>query len=363
MTGLSLLLQGVLACVLCAIAALSLQLIVLGYFRLFRERPRVRLPLLPDEALPRVLVQLPVCDEGPLAVRVAAAAARLDWPADKLEIQVLDDGRRGDPAELVRNVAAVVPQGVNLKVLRRNDRSGFKAGNLAFGLTQSDAPYVAIFDADFVPPTDFLRRMVPALVADSGLSYVQARWGHANRTKNWLTRAQGVLLDAHFAVEQEGRFRAGLPMSFNGTAGVVTFDTRGHGRSGGLSTLGDKEINDLDVAVRYARELGYQRVATVGFSMGGSVVLRHAALCGGVDAVTSVSGPGRWFYRGTVAMRRVHLAAERRLGRTFSKYVLNTRISPDGWRLRVSSPKTVGRSRQAQGWIAFRRKSMPDSPR
>ena len=118
---------------------------------------------------------------------------------------------------------------------------------------------------------------------------------------------------------------------FNAAAGVVTFDTRGHGRSGGLSTLGDKEINDLDVAVRYARELGYQRVATVGFSMGGSVVLRHAALCGGVDAVISVSGPGRWFYRGTVAMRRVHLAAERRLGRTFSKYVLNTRISPDGW--------------------------------
>jgi pimeloyl-ACP methyl ester carboxylesterase len=118
---------------------------------------------------------------------------------------------------------------------------------------------------------------------------------------------------------------------FNGHAGVVTFDFRGHGRSGGMSTLGDKEIDDVDVAVRYARELGYQRVATIGFSMGGSVVLRHAALHGGVDAVISVSGPGRWFYRGTVAMRRVHLAAEKRLGRTFTKYVLNTRISPDGW--------------------------------
>jgi pimeloyl-ACP methyl ester carboxylesterase len=118
---------------------------------------------------------------------------------------------------------------------------------------------------------------------------------------------------------------------FNGTAGVVTFDFRGHGRSGGLSTLGDKEVEDLDVAVRYARELGYQRVATVGFSMGGSVVLRHAALCGGTDAVVSVSSPGRWYYRGTLAMRRVHLAAERRLGRAFSKRVLNTRISPDGW--------------------------------
>jgi pimeloyl-ACP methyl ester carboxylesterase len=122
-----------------------------------------------------------------------------------------------------------------------------------------------------------------------------------------------------------------LVRRFNQHAGVVTFDFRGHGRSGGLSTLGDKEIDDVDVAVRYARELGYQRVVTIGFSMGGSVVLRHAALRGGVDAVISVSGPGRWFYRGTVAMRRVHLAAERRLGRAFTKYVLNTRISPDGW--------------------------------
>jgi pimeloyl-ACP methyl ester carboxylesterase len=122
-----------------------------------------------------------------------------------------------------------------------------------------------------------------------------------------------------------------LVKRFNQTAGVVTFDTRGHGRSGGLSTLGDKEIDDLDVAVRYARELGYRRVATIGFSMGGSVVLRHAALRRGVDAVVSVSGPGRWFYRGTVAMRRVHLAAERRLGRAFTRRVLNTRVSPEGW--------------------------------
>ena len=115
-----------------------------------------------------------------------------------------------------------------------------------------------------------------------------------------------------------------LVQGFNRTAGVVTFDFRGHGRSGGLSTLGDKEIHDLDVAVRYARELGYRRVALVGFSMGASVALRQAALLGGADAVVSVSGPGRWYYRGTVAMRRVHLAAEKRLGRAFAKRVLNT---------------------------------------
>jgi pimeloyl-ACP methyl ester carboxylesterase len=136
-----------------------------------------------------------------------------------------------------------------------------------------------------------------------------------------------------------------LVRRFNHSAGVVTFDFRGHGRSGGLSTLGDKEIDDLDVAVRYARELGYQRVATVGFSMGGSVVLRHAALRGGTDAVISVSSPGRWYYRGTVAMRRVHLAAERRLGRAFSKRVLNTRISPAGWPVPDPMPPAEAASR------------------
>lgn len=248
MTGLSLILQCMLAGVLCVIAVLSLQLVVLGYLRLFRAAPRVRTPLLPDEALPRVLVQLPVCDEGPLAVRVAAAAARMDWPLDKLEIQVLDDGRAGDPQVLVDAIMSVVPQGVNLKVMRRGERSGFKAGNLAFGLKHCDAPYVAIFDADFVPPTDFLRRMVPALVANSGLAYVQARWGHANRTRNWLTRAQGMLLDAHFAVEQEARFRAGLPMSFNGTAGVWSRAAIDHG--GGWT--GDTLTEDLDLSMRCA---------------------------------------------------------------------------------------------------------------
>jgi len=118
---------------------------------------------------------------------------------------------------------------------------------------------------------------------------------------------------------------------FNLAAGVVTFDFRGHGRSGGVSTVGDLEINDLDVAVHYARELGYQRIATVGFSMGGSVVLRQAGLRGGVDAVVSVSGPGRWYYRGTVPMRRVHFAIENRVGRLFVRHFLRTRIASRGW--------------------------------
>lgn len=117
----------------------------------------------------------------------------------------------------------------------------------------------------------------------------------------------------------------------NRAGGVVAFDFRGHGRSGGVSTLGDREISDMAVAVAYARELGYARVATVGFSMGASIVLRHAALLGGVDAVVSVSGPGRWYYRGTKAMRRVHWAVEHKAGRAVSRHFLKTRISNGRW--------------------------------
>jgi pimeloyl-ACP methyl ester carboxylesterase len=117
----------------------------------------------------------------------------------------------------------------------------------------------------------------------------------------------------------------------NRFGGVVCFDFRGHGRSGGTSTVGDLEINDLEVAVGYARELGYARVATVGFSMGASIALRHAGLIGGVDAVVAVSSPGRWYYRGTKPMRRVHLAIEHRLGRMMLARYWDTRIGGGRW--------------------------------
>jgi cellulose synthase/poly-beta-1,6-N-acetylglucosamine synthase-like glycosyltransferase len=248
MSGLSLILQSALACVLVLLALLSAQLGALTLLRFFRPPRAVRFPLLPEEALPRVLVQLPVCDEGDLALRVAAAASRLDWPRDRLEIQLLDDGPTYKHESLSQSVMDAVPEGVSLGVLHRGERLGFKAGNLAFGLKHSNAPYVAIFDADFVPPPDFLRRTVPALVADTKLCFVQARWGHANRFANWLTRAQGFLLDSHFAVEQEARFRAGLPISFNGTAGV--WNRAAIDSCGGWT--GDTLTEDLDLSVRCA---------------------------------------------------------------------------------------------------------------
>ena len=125
------------------------------------------------------------------------------------------------------------------------------------------------------------------------------------------------------------------------TCGVLAYDARGHGRSSGLSTLGDREVLDVDAAVATARALGYSAVVTCGWSMGGATVLRHAALRGKVaaghrltaapDAVVSVSATSRWFVRDTRPMRLVHLAIETRLGRQVARHRLGTRVSPDGW--------------------------------
>ncbi|GAA4787021.1 alpha/beta fold hydrolase [Streptomyces ziwulingensis] len=112
---------------------------------------------------------------------------------------------------------------------------------------------------------------------------------------------------------------------------VVTFSFRGHGASGGRSTVGDREVLDLAAAVAWARDLGHARVATVGFSMGGSVVLRHAALHRGVDAVVSVSSPARWYYRGTAPMRRLHWLVTRPEGRVVGRYGFRTRIHHRDW--------------------------------
>ncbi len=242
-------LQSALACVLILLALLSVQLAALGLMRLYLPAPRVEFPRLPDEALPRVLVQLPVCDEGALAVRVAAAAARLDWPKRQARNPgsrrwTLRKSRSTGQRRKERRAGRRKP----LDILHRGERTGFKAGNLAFGLVHCDAPFVAIFDADFVPPPDFLRRTVPALVADPGLAFVQARWGHANREHNWLTLCPRPAARRHFAVEQEARFRAGLPISFNGTAGIWRRDAIDYG--GGWT--GDTLTEDLDLSMRCA---------------------------------------------------------------------------------------------------------------
>lgn len=195
---------------------------------------------------PEVLVQLPMYNEAWVARRVIEAAGRLDYPRDRLTIQVLDDSTDGTRAEVDAARSDLARQGVRVEVVRRAERAGFKAGALAHGSRASTAPLIAIFDADFLPPPDFLRQAVPPLLADAELGLVQARWGHLNRDARMLTRAQAVFLDGHFAVEHAARDRLGHPFNFNGTAGV--WRRAAIEDAGGWE--GDTLTEDLDLSYR-----------------------------------------------------------------------------------------------------------------
>src|SRR5207253_21949 len=168
---------------------------------------------------PPVTVQLPLYNERYVARRLLQAAANLDYPSDKLEIQVLDDSTddtKGIVAEMVQRLQAL---GVDIVHMLRVERTGFKAGALAAGLEKARGEFVAIFDADFVPPSDFLRRTIPYF-AESRVGVVQTRWGHLNQDFSLLTRAQSLGIDGHFGVEQTARCGGHLLLNFNGTAGI-----------------------------------------------------------------------------------------------------------------------------------------------
>jgi hypothetical protein len=206
-----------------------------------RARRQVPPPPPPPAAWPRVLVQLPTYEEGFVGARAIAAASALRYPAERREIQLLDDSRSEAWREL-----ALVAQRHGVVVLHRDDRAGFKAGALAHGLRHSTAELVAIFDADFVPPPEFLERAVSVLAAEPSVGLVQARWGHLNRDASWLTRAQALLLDAHFTVEHAARAAQGHAFNFNGTAGV--WRRQAIDDAGGWSA--DTLTEDLDLSYR-----------------------------------------------------------------------------------------------------------------
>ncbi len=168
---------------------------------------------------PMVTVQLPIFNERYVSERLIDAVAALDYEAGRLEIQVLDDST-DDTAEVIRaSVEAHRRRGVDIVHLHRKDRSGYKAGALEAGQKVAKGELLAVFDADFVPPSDFLRRTVPHF-RDPGIGMVQARWGHLNRNDSLLTRVQAILLDGHFVVEHAARHGSGCLFNFNGTAGV-----------------------------------------------------------------------------------------------------------------------------------------------
>jgi cellulose synthase/poly-beta-1,6-N-acetylglucosamine synthase-like glycosyltransferase len=169
--------------------------------------------------LPSVTVQLPIYNEVHTIERLLAAVTALDYPSDRLEVQVLDDSDDATVELAAQLVAQYRACGFNVVHLHRDRREGFKAGALAAGLAQAQGEFIAIFDADFVPPPDFLRRTLPTF-ADPRVGCVEARWGHLNPDYSLLTQAQAVLLDAHFVVEQPARQASGAFISFNGSGGI-----------------------------------------------------------------------------------------------------------------------------------------------
>ncbi len=194
----------------------SLQAFVFSILSLRRSPEAV--PPMP-ETWPTVTVQLPVFNEMHVACRLVDAVAALDYPRQRLHIQVLDDSTDETTALLAATVRRLQARGVRIEHRHRAERSGFKAGALAAALPDA-GEFIAIFDADFVPPADFLHRTMPYLVADPTVGFLQARWDHLNADYSALTRAQAMALDGHFVVEQHARQRLGAFIGFNGTAGV-----------------------------------------------------------------------------------------------------------------------------------------------
>jgi cellulose synthase/poly-beta-1,6-N-acetylglucosamine synthase-like glycosyltransferase len=233
------------------VLCLAVQFAIAGYF-LYLIYWLAALPPAADDLpipasdLPRVLVQIPVYNEPLVVERALSAAAALDWPADRLTIQLLDDSTDITSDIAVHATARLRRDGKDVIHVRRADRSGFKAGALAAGMALCDAPYVAVFDADFVPAADWLRRAMAAMLANPDAAFVQTRieWGNGGR--NWLTRAQRLMQDAHFAVEQDVRARRGVPFQFNGTGGI--WRRAAVEEAGGWSH--DTLSEDLDLVLR-----------------------------------------------------------------------------------------------------------------
>ncbi|GAB4476681.1 MAG: glycosyltransferase family 2 protein [Anaerolineae bacterium] len=202
-----------------AVVGLNALILSLIYLAHRREQPDPPPPL-EDGSWPPVLVQLPIYNERHVVQRLIRAAALLDYPRDRLMVQLLDDSTDDTTVIAAAAVDEARAAGLRIEHIRRGERTGFKAGALAAGLARSDAPLIAIFDADFVPPPDFLKRLVPYFMADERLGMIQARWAHLNEGCSLLTRAQALALDSHFAIEQTARHRSGLFMNFSGTAGI-----------------------------------------------------------------------------------------------------------------------------------------------
>ena len=185
----------------------------------YRHRRRGFKPAGRFEQVPRVTIQLPMYNERYVAERIIEATCRIDWPVDRMQIQVLDDSTDETVRIVDASVARARAEGFDIEVVRRSDRTGFKAGALENGTKTATGDFLLIFDADFVPNPRVLREAMD-FFTDPAICAVQTRWEHINRNDSLLTRSQAIYLDGHFAIEHVARNRSGRFMAFNGTAGI-----------------------------------------------------------------------------------------------------------------------------------------------
>lgn len=202
-------------------------------------------PPIKEDQLPYVTIQLPIYNEKYVVQRLINTVANFNYPVDKLEIQVLDDSTDDTIEIIAREVAKYSQRGIDIQHIQRPERIGFKAGALEYGMQLAKGEFIGIFDADFIPEKDFLRKTVPYFV-DKKIGMVQTRWGHLNKDYSMLTKLQAFGLDAHFSIEQSGRSHANSFINFNGTAGVWRKSTIID--AGGWSA--DTLTEDLDLSYR-----------------------------------------------------------------------------------------------------------------
>lgn len=190
------------------------------YLKYKKLLPKAPPETFPEESLPRVTIQLPLFNERYVVERLLEETTRMDYPRHLLQIQVLDDSTDDTHAFTEQLVNEYKAQGCPIEYHHRTNRIGYKAGALQEGMQQATGELIAIFDADFVPPRDFLRRTVHYF-KDQSVGVVQTRWAYLNRHYNLLTEVEGMLLDAHFVLEHGARSGGGLFFNFNGTAGIL----------------------------------------------------------------------------------------------------------------------------------------------
>ncbi|MBT8179923.1 MAG: glycosyltransferase, partial [Eudoraea sp.] len=200
-----------------SLAQLNLLVNYLSDKRRNAEAPKFN--LLDPKEIPFVTIQLPIYNEEYVVERLLDNIAKIEYPKSKLEIQVLDDSTDDSVADTATRIKGLQDAGLDIQHIRRENREGFKAGALKEGLTIAKGDFIAIFDADFLPDSDWLKKTV-IYFKDEEIGVVQTRWGHINRDYSTLTRIQAFALDAHFTLEQVGRNSKGHFINFNGTAGI-----------------------------------------------------------------------------------------------------------------------------------------------